>query len=64
MDFGIGIDGMTFDYGFVQIVVALPKILNLFGLLGDDGLLQVNALVGLVGVGLKGAHCPVQVADG
>jgi hypothetical protein len=55
MDFGIGVDGVAFDYRVIQIIVALPKILNLFGLFGDDGLLQVDATVGLIGVGLKGA---------
>jgi hypothetical protein len=64
MDLGVGVDGMAFDYRVIQVVVALPKILNLFGLLADDGLLQVDATVGLIGVGFKRSNCPVKVADG
>jgi hypothetical protein len=64
MDLGVGVDGVAFDDRVVKVIITLPKILNLFGLFADDGLLQVDATVGLIGVGLKRADCPVQVADG
>jgi len=63
MDLGVWVDSVTLDDGIVKVVVALTEELNLLGLLTDDGLLQVDATVGLIGVGLKGADCPVKVAD-
>jgi len=39
MDFSVGVDSGAADDGVVKVVVTLPKILNLFGLFGDDGLL-------------------------
>ena len=63
MDLGVGDDSGAANDGVVKVVVALPKILNLFGLLADDGLLQVDASVGLIGVGLEGSNCPVKVSD-
>jgi hypothetical protein len=59
MDLGIGVDGVAFDNRVIQIVVALPKIFNLLRLFADDGLLQVDASVGFIRVGFKGADCPV-----
>ena len=63
MDLSVGVDSVPLDDSVVQVIVSLTQILNLLGLLADDGLLQVDALVGLVGVGFKRSDCPVQVAD-
>jgi hypothetical protein len=55
MNLGVGVNSDTADDGIVKVIVALPKILNLLGLFADDGLLQVDATVSLIGVGLEGS---------
>jgi len=64
MDLSVGGDGRALDDGVVKVIVSLTQILNLLGLFGDDGLLQVDASVGLVGIGFERADCPVKVSDG
>jgi len=64
MDLSVGGDGRALDDGVVKVIVSLTQILNLFGLLADDGLLQVDTSVGFVAIGFERADCPVKVSDG